>query len=178
MTRRAYLLALLGDERIGQAPLPWAKSVSRIVLFAGINQGLFPSEKDGQKAPHQFLRWIVRRVIEFCGELPSHLLAEDLLAGSDFVTNTRLSWIRALRNLTSPPVIVQVLGTRDSIVTQNDGVDLDFIGNSISLAGANHSTVLHIEEHDKFNAQRYALILQAMFDTFPPREALRRYLIS
>jgi pimeloyl-ACP methyl ester carboxylesterase len=169
LTRRAYLLALLGDDRSGQAPLPWANRVSRIVLFAGINRGLFPSDKDAQKAPHQFLRWLLRRAVELYGELPSHLLAEDLLAGSDFVTNIRLSWIRTLRNLDSPPVIVQVLGTRDSIVTQNDGVDLDLTGDRITLAGANHSTVLDVEEHDKFHAQRYALILQAMFDTFAPR---------
>jgi pimeloyl-ACP methyl ester carboxylesterase len=178
LVRRAYLLAL-GDDAHGRDGQAWAKKVSRIVLFAGINRGLCSSVNEEQgKVPYKFRRWLLRRVIELLSALPTHFLLEDVLAGSDLVTNIRLSWIRAFRNLENAPTVVQVLGTEDKIVTTEDSIDLEQFptGRRIDLPHANHATVVTVETDDGFDRRRYALIRKALLGTFErsPCRALRK----
>jgi pimeloyl-ACP methyl ester carboxylesterase len=75
LVRHAYLRALLGYPREGIEPLPWAKHVSRIVLFAGINRGLLSVEQDEEDEPYKRRRKWMRTVIElFTSVLPTHFL--------------------------------------------------------------------------------------------------------
>lgn len=131
-------------------------------MFAGINRGLCSADDDLHKMPYKFRRRLLRSIIEL---MPGPFLAKDLLAGSDFVTNLRLLWIRTLANLENPPTIVQIVGTDDKLVSRYDSLDVDQFpsGHRIDLAGANHSTVLVVETEAGLDAGRYALIKKGAF---------------
>lgn len=163
--RRAFLTAL--QHRKGREPSPWAKRVTRIVLFAGVNRGLFSSiDESERKTPCRLRRWLARGIIQILVELPTHFLVEDLLAGSDFVVNIRLSWIRVFSKLDRPPVVVQILGTEDGLVTEDDSIDLEQFptGHRIDLAGADHASVVAIDDKDEARNDRYPLIRRAVLE--------------
>lgn len=168
LVRNAYLIGL-GSGLRRMTTQDWALKVSRIVLFASINRGIFAPE-DQPNQPYRIRRWLGRHIIEMLSQLPFlHLLAEDLLAGSDFVTNLRLWWIRKLRRLPKAPTVVQLVGTADAIVRASDSLDIeqDLTGNQIEVSEADHSSVVVVEgKNRELLEDRYALIRKALFDPF------------
>lgn len=172
LVRQAYLTGL-GSSLRNAPSKDWSAKVTRIVLFAGLNRGLFPPEDPGTtKAPYRRLRWLGRHTIEFVSQIPLlHLLAEDLLAGSDFVTNLRIWWIRKLTEMANPPTVVQLVGTDDAIVRSTDSLDVeqDPAGNQIMIDGANHASVIQVKDRrGNLLEARYAQIRKAVLDPFPP----------
>jgi pimeloyl-ACP methyl ester carboxylesterase len=172
LVRYAYLVGT-GSFIKGLPAKEWAAAVSRIVLFAGINRGLFAPEPPGtKKAPYLVPRWFGRQLIELVSQIPLlHFSAEDLLAGSDFITNLRLWWIRKFDAMGDDrPVVVQLIGTDDGIVRQADSLDIeqDRSGNQLLIEGADHASIIRItDKQGKLLEGRYALIRKAVLDNFP-----------
>ena len=170
LLRQAYLIGLGSDVR-GFKAQEWASKVHRIVLFAGINRGLFPPEDDSRSHPCKVRRWVGRHLIELASQLPVvHFLAEDLLAGSAFVTNLRLWWMRKVRSLPAPPTVVQLVGTDDGIVRSSDSWDIeqDPNGNQIAIPDANHASVIEVEDKKgQILPERCALVRKAVLGEFP-----------
>ena len=121
---------------------PWARKVERIVLLAGLNRGWTADSP-------------VTRVASFgnhIGTAIGHLLPwkPTLFAirrGAPFLTRTRLQWL-ALRGASlRPPTTVQLLGTRDDIVSPADNIDVatgaDFIYLEVPRSG--HFDVVHMK---------------------------------
>lgn len=132
LVRLSYLLAS-GCYR-GEPASDWATRVPRIVLLAGVNRGL-----DQSKWRIRFYDLLTRFLGVF---IPGRFMAQELISGSESITDLRLSWINYMRSLPPEqrPGVVQVLGTKDSLVTRRDSVDLEQFPNAshISVPGVNH----------------------------------------
>lgn len=172
LARRVYLLAAGAVPR--QNPSPWGEQVSRIVLFASINRG-FRLER--LKPLHS---WIARLGRLFAKRI---FFFEDVLQGSDFVTNLRIDWIRHFRTLENQhqgdlkggdtgqihgPLVVQYLGDRDELITSSDD-DKDVLafptGHFMEVAGGTHADLFRLEpQYTAFPEGRYAVLRQAFVE--------------
>lgn len=159
LVRRAYLMAA-GVDSYAPKGSPWAERVSRLILFAGINRGVKPDVF----LPLSLAVWF-GRAIPFI----RRWLFWDLLRGSDFVTNLRIQWIRHFASLAgNEPVVVQLLGTSDSVVKREDSFDVEQFPNAYyqEIAEATHNDLFHI---DSFAAPetRYAYLRDAFVNARP-----------
>src|SRR5215208_5624096 len=128
IARRVYLLAAGAVPR--EPASPWGELVSRIVLFASINRGFNLNR----------LSWLIN-IVAWLARAFSHRIFyfEDVLQGSDFVTNLRIDWNRhfgamqdqELEGLTGPdtppksaPLVVQFLGDEDGAMSREDSKDV------------------------------------------------------
>jgi predicted esterase len=124
LVRKAYLYGR-GDVGVGHAPRPWIARVDRIVLLAGMNRG-WSHRADrpldmGMGRYWQFaIGWWLARLTG-TGEL-----IRSMEVGAPFVANLRLDWMRALRDESKPvpPMVVQLLGDIDDVVSDEDNKDL------------------------------------------------------
>jgi hypothetical protein len=123
------------------AARPWAASVERVVLLAGLNRGWTVD------SPVSRLESIANHV----GTAIAHLLPRKptlfaIRRGAPFLTRTRLQWLALKRASRTPPVTVQLLGTRDDIVSPADNIDLatggDFVYLEVPQSG--HFDVVHM----------------------------------
>ena len=172
LVRQAYLIGL-GSGVLDLKPQEWASKVQRIVLFAGINRGLFPpEEKTGTKQPFTIRRWLGRVALEVLSETPFiHFLAEDLLFGSPFVTNLRLWWMRKISALPKPPIVVQLVGTEDGLVRRSDSWDVigDPNGTEIPIPNTNHANIIEVQDKKgQPITERRTQIRKAVMDDIPP----------
>ena len=161
LARYAYLRACSADVSDAQ-PLPWGARVSRIVLFASINRGLSVKR-------HRSIRWAAT-VGRFLPPL-RRLVGWELLSGSDFITNLRIQWIRHFANLkVKPPLVVQLLGTRDSLVSRDDSLDIEQFasGYYTEIPGATHADLHRLGTASDPDG-RYALIRDAFVGEVPVR---------
>jgi hypothetical protein len=97
-------------------------------------------------------------------------MTEDLLAGSPFITNLRLWWMRKIKSVSNPPTVVQLVGTDDGIVRSSDSWDIeqDLNGNQIMIDDADHGNIIAVEDKNgKVMSDRFALILKAVLGEFP-----------
>lgn len=156
IVRAAYLYGCGSlDSRLGcQA---WSKAVVRIVLLAAPNRGI------------NVLPWYARPFDWFQQRLPLPILTyQDLMRGSTFVTNLRITWIRQFMKSSvgeTLPQVVQLLGERDSIVKEDDSVDILAFpsGIYVNVPGASHDDIHHIEHtNGNHSSERYALIRSAV----------------
>ena len=168
IARRVYLLA--ADAVPRQNPSPWGERVSRIVLFAAVNRGF------NLKRLNWFLNmgaWLAR--------ISSRRIfyMEDVLLGSDFVTNLRIDWIRHFSALsgqwpvdtteaggqrTRIPLVVQLLGDEDGILSREDSKDVLAFTNShyIEIASATHGNLYRLEPtYAPDPDARYAVLREA-----------------
>lgn len=147
IVRQAYLIGALEDSPENTAD-EWTKKVSRIVLYAGINRGLVASR----------LRWL-RLSLRICRLLPvSHMIVQDITFGSVFLTNLRINWIRHFGKLEKEaadetnenppniPLVVQILGDEDRLVSREDSTDVLAFqsGIQIEIPEANHRNIVEI----------------------------------
>lgn len=122
LIRQVYCIAAGAQEDASinpEAARPWARAVRRIVLLAGVNRGWTTDSP-------------VTRIESFAnsvGTAIGHLLPRKptifaLRRGAPFLTRMRLQWVALESSDTPPPVTVQLLGTRDDIVSPDDNLDL------------------------------------------------------
>lgn len=150
LVRAAYLKAC-GADVPGKQPAEWVSKVSRIILFAAVNRGADPKTRRDVRIAAALGRVFppLRR-----------LLLWQIIRGSDFITNLRIEWIR---HFAAPqvktPVVVQLIGTEDSLVTRNDSVDIEQFADSyvLDVPGASHDD-LHRLDTSEDPATRYALL--------------------
>ncbi len=117
LIRQAYLLAA---GRFDGRRSEWVDKVRRIVLFAATNRGVDARRVWWMRALRQLYRF------GHGLRLLPHFALADVLRGADFLTELRIEWIRYFRETEHErlPIVVQLLGTRDELVTRDDSIDL------------------------------------------------------
>lgn len=133
-----------------QNPLPWARSIKRVVLLAGMNRGWSVSSA---------MDWITTvkwSVLQLFGEtvLGRKPTLFAIRRGAPFLVQTRLQWLALMDPDYGPRpdiVVVQLLGRSDDLVSPDDSVDysVDLFGTRvrqsyfyIEVGNSNHSNVV------------------------------------
>lgn len=102
----------------------------------------------------------------------------DIRAGSRFVTDLRIQWIRTMSQLEAQhkaPYVVQLLGDRDTLVGHIDSLDVEQMRNAVQLGvpNADHASITDVSGAE--GEARYAQLRKAILgppQPAPPREAL------
>jgi hypothetical protein len=131
---------------------PWAARIRRIILFAGMNRGWTTTSAVGPVQRFAMrLGAAVGHVLSLLGREPVVFAARR---GAPFLTTMRLQWLELARNPpngTKPPLTVQLLGTRDDLVSPADNVDLatggDFL--YLEIPGSGHADAVEMGEHSR-----------------------------
>jgi hypothetical protein len=89
-------------------------------------------------------------------------VVKDVLRGSDFITNLRISWIREINPMPKPPLVVQFLGTEDGLVSEEDSQDIQAFptGYQEHIPGGAHSDLFMLSKAQDPEA-RFQLIASA-----------------
>jgi pimeloyl-ACP methyl ester carboxylesterase len=169
IVRQAYLLGAgaLAPEKGTE----WARRVVRIVLLASLNRGIDPNRTYGM----QLIAWLSRLMPIF-----SRFLASEVVRGSNFLTNLRINWIRHFGLLSDQqrrgerraPLIIQLLGSRDGIVEQDDSKDVLAFSNAsyLEVPDADHRHIYRLDTTSDPEL-RYAVLRRAFtgeFSEHPP----------
>ena len=164
IARAAYLIAarhFAGENTDEQL---WHRHVTRFVLFAGVGRGV------PRSAPIRAADMLVQQITPIGFDA---LVGQQLLRGSPFITNLRLSSIADLTEDTTDharPLFVQLLGTHDGIVKQDDNIDLCVMDRVIQLAVplATHRDIIQVRgtlnDADRRARVREAFTIQAPHD--------------
>ena len=167
LVRSAYLIACGTGDSSGRRA-DWADGVSRIILMAAVNRGADPK---------------TRRDVRIAAALGSvfsplrRLLIWQILRGSAFITNLRIEWIRYFAAAAGrTPVVVQVIGTEDSLVTRNDSVDIEQFTDSyvIDVPGATHEDLYRLDTSSEPDT-RYALLRDPFVNPRPLHGQNRKF---
>jgi pimeloyl-ACP methyl ester carboxylesterase len=140
LVRYAFLLAL--GELDGRHR-EWVNNVVRIVLLSSPSRG-FDFSRFPKLQGHLFnsLAWVFPGFAVF-----------QVRAGSPFITNLRLTWIRQIPQLGDrAPIIVQVRGQNDDLVSREDGRDVEILPTGVDflVPSAKHGDLPRIPDaHDE-----------------------------
>jgi alpha-beta hydrolase superfamily lysophospholipase len=164
LVRQAYLVGLGSGDRTQRRP--WAERVKRIVLFASLNRGFEVSFERALWLPP--MAWLARVLPGVRG-----LLVRDVLRGSEFITNLRVSWISTVNTRARPPLIVQFLGRDDRLVREEDSRDIEAFPTGVQemIPDATHRDLIRLDIAPDPDA-RFRLIASA-FTRQPPPEPVR-----
>lgn len=157
--RQAYLLGC-GIDYTTRQQSAWAGNVSRLILFAGVNRGVNPQGSMGIR----ICVWMARAFPPM-----RRMLSWHLLRGSEFITNLRIEWIRHFAKVgADAPVVMQLLGTRDTLVTRDDSIDIEQFRTAyyIEIPEATHGD-LHRLDSTSGPDGRYALLRDAFVHEKP-----------
>ena len=164
IVRHAYLLdsGACGDAL---GPHDWVTKVERIVLLAAPNRGF-------QMSRLSFLRrWLLRL---FGG--PMHLTVGDLRAGSPYITTLRLRWMNYFdtSKVTDLPLVVQLLGDRDGLVSREDSIDVEQFPRAahLTVPDSGHGDLVNLSAQGdpQLRQQRYFGIRHAVMGSVVPTE--------
>lgn len=126
--------------------------IERVVLLASTNRGFIASN------------WWDRLAIPLIGPLPICGLIKHALRESRFILNLRMRWIRAFEagSDTPPPTTIQVRGSDDKIVSDDDSADIYRFKNSASVTvpARGHFDLVEVEDtdHIHYRALRSAFL--------------------
>lgn len=122
IVRQAYLLAAGAYAGTPKSQIPWTDKVSRFVLIASINRGFEPN------------RLWASGLVGLSSVTGIFPMLREMTKGAAFVTSLRISWIRHFSNPKYQKVImIQLLGTQDSIVKREDSIDLQQFPNGVQF---------------------------------------------
>lgn len=106
----------------------WVNQVDRFVLLAGMNRGWSIAPRPAQMSfPHYALLGVGQVVARLFGIAQ---FAMGMRSGAPFVADTRVQWIQLARSedvisgATPSPTVIQLIGSKDDIVSREDGQDL------------------------------------------------------
>ena len=159
LIREAYLLGCGVGGDFSQKS-DWVQSVSRIILFAGVNRGVDTTKRWQLIIGGWLGRWFPPY---------RNLIVWHIFRGSDFITNLRIRWIRQFAALGKlGPVVIQLLGTRDDLVSRDDSVDIEQFPSAyyIEIPGAGHADLHHLTGVFE-SEERYALLCEGFVKKAP-----------
>jgi hypothetical protein len=168
LVRKAYLYGRgLTDDAPGWparvTARPWSEMVTRIVLLAGVNRG-WKSDPLTVRAGG-WARWLAHLGDSFVWVTGTAKLLRGFQAGSPFVANLRVQWIRvaATDARAKRPIVVQLLGVEDEVVGVGDSKDVavnsDFI--FVPVRGSSHGSILQFDD-PAYGPGRWAVFRDAM----------------
>ena len=127
----------------------WTAKVERIVLLSGTNRGWSLDVRPRFMPPWKYWGSLLARTLaQISG---TGRLVLQLRRGAPFVADLRVQWIRHARPRTETeawptPLVVQLLGSVDDIVTRSDNEDTaaakDFV--FIPVVGTGHASILDL----------------------------------
>jgi hypothetical protein len=137
LVRRAFLDASGLGYPEGQKR-PWAAAVERIVLVGAICRGFHFSRLPFQ---HRVVLWLAAR-------LGLAKALRSAFVGEPWASNVRLDWITYWRDHETRPRVVNIRGTEDNLVYDEDAVDVekDPLAAYVKVIGANHDSVIQPTE--------------------------------
>jgi alpha-beta hydrolase superfamily lysophospholipase len=162
----------------------WSAHVTRVVLLAGMNRGWSASGIRPLDMPvGKRLSW---KAMEWLGQLTGFGgFILDLKAGSPFVANLRLDWMREMRRLAGEQKsieVVQLLGDIDDVVSQDDNQDLQVMGDTglyalVRVRGTGHAGIVDLADPELGSYRRDKLLLAATrpFDEVRARNEAQPY---
>ena len=175
LLRKAYVygsgsvedLPFAGAEATTRAPQDWVKRVERFVLLAGMNRGWSQEEP-----PKEITAWrsAVNALGLFIGTVSgTGTLIRQLERGEPFVANLRLQWLKVMSKAGDAgsgmrqPVVVQLLGDKDDVVSSADNRDVKVAKNFIwvGLSNTTHANVMDVDQPGA-GSERRRRILQAL----------------
>ncbi len=147
LVRRAYLDGL---ER-GHG---WTDRVDRILLMAAPNRGTRAVSRS------RFL-WLFDA---FMRSLGVGELIQATYRGAPFIVDLRIDWIRVFQSLEEPPIVAQIVGRNDAIVSPSDSVDVLQFPRSVmrQAAQSTHASVVRPEESGPY-------VREVLTELPPPR---------
>ncbi|MEW9872540.1 lipase family alpha/beta hydrolase [Arthrobacter sp. HS15c] len=144
---------------------PWPSRVSRVVLIASPNAG-YEIHRMNRR-----LRWGVRLASLF-----GDYMFEQLEEGSEYITDLRLRWFEYMMSEGNPadgraavvPDIVQVLGTNDELISEDNILDARFIlqAATVKISNAGHDDIVDLRQAGDADA-RYGNLRQAICGNVP-----------
>lgn len=147
----------------------WAPLVTRIVLLAGMNRGWQISH---HLSPLHAIGWRLGLVMAYIIRFFTRrwLLIFKLRRGAEFITQLRIQWLKR-PTFPGETLIVQLLGSRDDVVSPQDNLDLvsghDFIYLDVPFSG--HADVVDLQDL-QYGFDRKAVLKQALSSS---KESLR-----
>lgn len=117
VARQAYLCAL---GVTGTGVLPWASSITQLILLSTANRGSSFIDRNP----------VLRLLYSVVPKLGRMALIRDALVGSEFITNLRLEWIRVMRNpdlrteYGATAKVFQFFAEKDEYLRKADCVDV------------------------------------------------------
>ena len=167
LVARRTLLKGLKDE------MKWADKTTRVVLLAGANRGW---SSGGEKpADLDSISWMGWRLGEWWARLTGvGTFILQFQAGSPFVANLRLDWMRDMRDAERKGKtleVIQLLGDIDDIVSKDDSEDLRVIASKkfalLRVRGTGHDGMIMFDDKELGNYREEKLKLAATkpFDT-------------
>ncbi|MEN1834970.1 alpha/beta hydrolase [Pseudomonas lijiangensis] len=124
----------------------WAPLVTRIVLLAGMNRGWQISH---HMNPIRAIGWRLGVVMGYIFRFFTGrwLQIFKLRRGAEFITQLRVQWLKRPR-FRGETLVVQLLGSRDDVVSPEDNIDLvtgsDFIYLDVPFSG--HADVVDLQD--------------------------------
>ncbi|MBX8574796.1 alpha/beta fold hydrolase [Pseudomonas cichorii] len=124
----------------------WAPLITRIVLLAGMNRGWQISY---HMNPLRAIGWRLGVVMGYIVRFVTRrwLQIFKLRRGAEFITQLRIQWLKR-PTLFSETLIVQLLGSRDDVVSPEDNIDRvaghDFIYLEVPFSG--HADVVDVKD--------------------------------
>src|SRR5262249_13446188 len=135
---------------------PWAKSVARVVLVAGMNRGWSFSPRPSKMSAAYALALRVGTTVARWVHVGGLVLA--VRRGEPFVANLRVQWLNVARRAAGGPPSIELLGAEDELVTPDDNADLIASGDFF-FREAGHTTHAGIlSMRDSRPAFEYALM--------------------
>lgn len=134
LVRKAYVYAR-GQTQDVRGPLrarsrDWHRLVSRIILMAGTNRGWTLDKKARHLAWHRWLAFWLASLLWHWFRVGR--LINSVRGGAPFVANLRVQWLNLTKDSTQAvPATIQLLGTIDDIVSEEDNVDVQSGANFI-----------------------------------------------
>ncbi|WP_133122409.1 MULTISPECIES: alpha/beta hydrolase [unclassified Klebsiella] len=146
----------------------WAKRVSRLILMAGMNRGWSISHHMSiTKAPLWTLGVILGHLLYAFKHRPPAILT--IRRGAEFITQLRVQWLYMRREYASDSkaggnaITIQLLGSRDDIVSPDDNIDLisggDFIYLDVPYSG--HKSIIELYDSD-YGQSRFSVFIKAL----------------
>ena len=151
------------DAPLEPAPAakPWASKIERVILFAAMNRGW----KSNQRLSYMpRYTWFALRFLDFLTRrLPVGKLIRGAKLGAPFVSDLRMQWLRLAQQDPSPlPATIQIRGTKDEVVTEDDSADLEAAGGFIyrTFRGGGHLSIVQLSplKHPAHAAWRKAFV--------------------
>lgn len=158
-----------------KAPRAWAPNVKKVILLAGMNNGW---QFDFHATPLiSATISLLKPIGNFLTQLGMQLSVYQVKRGGTFITQLKLQTIALYEAQKSAgadrAITVQLLGTKDNLVSPEDNLDLISMGNFFYLEAVNstHNNIIDITN----NEDRTAAITKALVSTKEDLEYSKDY---
>jgi pimeloyl-ACP methyl ester carboxylesterase len=127
IVRKAYLFAMGQTQdrtpKLDVEKRGWVDRVERLILLGGVNRGWSFRKKPADMHWWKYFWFCVAiSATKFLGILRC---IHAMQRGTPFIANLRIQWLNLIRDGIEPAPTIQLLGSIDDIVSQQDNIDVE-----------------------------------------------------